>query len=302
MILPELQLPSPVQKVNFPLLEKTGVDLYVKREDLIHPVISGNKWRKLKYNLEYILNEQKEVAVTFGGAFSNHIYAFAGACNIYDIKGVAFIRGEVDDLNNPTLQYARKMGILLESLSRSEYRRKDNSEFLSTLGRMYNNSHIIPEGGSNDLGFLGCKEIGSEEDLSNYTHVCIAAGTGCTAAGIISSGCQKIEVYPALKGDFMEGEIRKWIGAKSEFDLIRNYHFDGYARTSNSLISFINDFYQTTSIPLEPIYTGKMFYGIFDRIRNGVYKKGDRLLAIHTGGLQGIAGYNYMNPSIPIRT
>jgi len=272
-----------------------GVELYLKREDKIHPFISGNKYRKLKYNLIESQNKKHDTLLTFGGAYSNHISAVASAGKEFGFKTIGVIRGEelVDKISeNPTLSVAQNCGMQFKLISREVYRTKTTSSFINTLKNELGNFYMIPEGGTNELAVKGCEEIFIEEDKT-FDIICCPVGTGGTISGLINASepHQKILGFPALKGDFLQKEIGKFT-AKSNWELVTDYHFGGYAKINSTLVEFINRFKQEYNIPLDPIYTGKMMFGIFDLIKKGYFKKGAKILAIHTGGLQGIDGMN----------
>lgn len=272
-----------------------GVELYLKREDKIHPFISGNKYRKLKYNLIESQNKKHDTLLTFGGAYSNHISAVASAGKEFGFKTIGVIRGEelADKISeNPTLSVAQNCGMQFKLISREVYRTKTTSSFINTLKNELGNFYMIPEGGTNELAVKGCEEISIEEDKT-FDIICCPVGTGGTISGLINASepHQKILGFPALKGDFLQKEIGKFT-AKSNWELVTDYHFGGYAKINSTLVEFINRFKQEYNIPLDPIYTGKMMFGIFDLIKKGYFKKGAKILAIHTGGLQGIDGMN----------
>lgn len=299
----QVNVPSPVEKVFHPLLKENGVSLYVKREDKIHPLLSGNKWRKLKYNLKQIMERDDcKGVITFGGAFSNHIYSFAHACRLYQIKGVAIIRGDQMDKENPTLQAVKAAGVDMHFVSREEYRSRGDINYWDKWKQIYPGFNIVPEGGSNDLALKGLKELAVEisEQGFNDHRIAVAFGTGCTASGIVKylrqNGENIVEVYPALKGGFVEKSIRQWVNNDKKMKsvhIVSDYHFGGYAKVKPPLVEFINDFYTITSIPLDPIYNGKLVYGLMDRVAKGYYSRGSKLLWVHTGGLQGVVGFNY---------
>lgn len=281
------------------LSEIDGVSLYLKREDLLHPEISGNKFRKLRYNILEAQRQGKDKLLTFGGAFSNHIAAAAAAGKEFGIRTVGVIRGEElgQDLDktfkeNPTLRQAVEHGMELEFLSRDDYRNKTSPEILEKLSLRYGNPYLLPEGGTNDLAIKGCEEILSDEDR-DFDLICCAIGTGGTISGIINSASedQKVFGFPALKGDFLGEEIQKYT-TKFNWELILDYHFGGYAKVNRELITFLNSFKCEYGIALDPIYTGKMMFGIFDLLQKGYFLKNTRILAIHTGGLQSIAPMN----------
>ena len=275
---------------------KLSSQLSLKPEYRIHPTVSGNKYRKLKYNIQAVLDGNFEGVLTFGGAFSNHIAATAAAGKALNISTIGIIRGEelADEIeNNTTLGYAKSCGMGLEFISRTEYRKKDEISFLKTLQNKYPNYYIIPEGGTNSLGVMGCEEILSETDYE-FDIICCSVGTGGTISGLINSSLphQKVIGFPALKGAFLKKDIRKF-AQQSNWDLCHEYHFGGYAKVNLELIQFINKFKQEFELPLDPIYTGKMMFGIFDLIQKGFFSKSTKILAIHTGGLQGIVGMNH---------
>jgi len=278
-----------------PLLKEKGIRLYLKREDTIHPFISGNKYRKLKYNLLEAKKQGKETLLTFGGAFSNHIAAAAYAGHEQGLKTIGVIRGEelADKWqNNPTLQLAHEHGMQFHFVSRSAYRLKNEPSFIQKLKEKFGDFYLLPEGGTNALAVKGCAEILTDAD-AQFDYICSAVGTGGTLAGLINAAQphQTVLGFPALKGDFLTEEIRTFVHNDS-WRLITDYHFGGYAKVDQQLVSFINLFKQKTGIPLDPIYTGKMLFGIFDLVKQDVFEPGTQILAIHTGGLQGIKGMN----------
>jgi 1-aminocyclopropane-1-carboxylate deaminase len=276
-------------------INNTNVELYIRREDLIHPLISGNKFRKLKYNLIQAKSENQSTLLTFGGAFSNNILAVASAGFENNFKTIGIIRGEelVSKIEeNPTLKKAQELGMQFKFVSREEYRNKTNKEFLAGLQSEFGAFYLLPEGGTNELAIKGCEEILTNEDRS-FTHVCCSIGTGGTISGIINSSftSQQIVGFPSLKGDFISNEISNF-AKKSNWNIIFDYCFGGYGKINDQLIRFINEFHLEHNIPLDPIYTGKMMFGIKDLIQNNYFPNGSKILAIHTGGLQGIEGMN----------
>ncbi|VXC40263.1 1-aminocyclopropane-1-carboxylate deaminase [Flavobacterium sp. 9AF] len=272
-----------------------NIQLFIKREDLLHPHISGNKFRKLKYNIQEAIDKEADVLITFGGAFSNHILATAAAGKEYGIRTLGIIRGEEilnTFLDNPTLSLASKMGMQFKFISRSEYDKKSDYDFIEQLKTQYNACYILPEGGTNDLAIKGCEEILDESD-SLFEYVCCPVGTGGTISGIINSSSkeQKIIGFSALKGNFLEDVICKFV-TKKNWIINNEYHFGGYGKVTDELVSFLNQFYFKTEIPLDPIYTGKMVYGVLDMIQRNEFQANSKILLIHTGGLQGIKGVN----------
>ncbi len=279
---------------KIPLVHST-VELFIRREDLIHPFVSGNKFRKLKYNLREAKHQNKTVLLTFGGAFSNHIAATAYAGKENGFKTIGIIRGEelaAADATNPTLQFAADCGMELFFVSRREYRNKDKEEFLANLRQIHGDFYLIPEGGSNHLAVKGCEEILSENDFF-YDYIATSVGTGGTISGLINaaSSHQKVLGFTSLKGAFLTKDICKF-ATNSNWHLFEEYHFGGYGKVTEELVHFLNWFYQHYQIPLDPIYTGKMVFGIFDLIQKGYFDKGSKIMLIHTGGLQGIMGMN----------
>ncbi|ESU29305.1 1-aminocyclopropane-1-carboxylate deaminase [Flavobacterium limnosediminis JC2902] len=275
-----------------------GVSLFLKREDLLDPEISGNKYRKLKYNLIKAKSEGFTVLLTFGGAFSNHIAAVAAAGKKYGFETIGVIRGEelADKISdNPTLLSAKQNGMKFVFVSREVFREKDAPEFIGKLRLEYGDFYLLPEGGTNDLAVKGCEEILTADD-AEFTHVCCAVGTGGTLSGIINSSGenQKVIGFPSLKGSFLSDDIRSFVKTKNNWELITEYHFGGYGKISEELILFLNGFYQETGVSLDPVYTGKMMFGIYDLIEKGYFPEGSKILAVHTGGLQGCKGMNLL--------
>lgn len=279
--------------------EKRGVQLYLKREDLLDNEVSGNKFRKLKYNVLEAEKHQKSTLLTFGGAFSNHISAVAAVGKRMGFKTIGIIRGEelAVDLEktlagNPTLKFAVSCGMQLHFVTRKFYREKHTPEVSRTLQNQFGDFYLIPEGGTNHLAVKGCEEIiGAEEKKFDY--LCCPVGTGGTVSGIIRASAlhQKVLGFSALKGDFLHAEIRRWT-EKKNWEIITNFHFGGYAKVTAELIRFINQFKHDYGVLLDPVYTGKMLFGILKLIDTDYFPKNTCILAVHTGGLQGIDGMN----------
>ncbi|MFC4221196.1 1-aminocyclopropane-1-carboxylate deaminase/D-cysteine desulfhydrase [Flagellimonas marina] len=283
------------QKIESPLLDEKEVTLHIKREDTIHPFVSGNKYRKLKYNLLEAQNQGQTTLLTFGGAFSNHIAAVACAGHEQGFKTIGVIRGEELEGNwegNPTLELAHKHGMQFHFVSRNAYRDKNEPDFLQQLKDTFGKFYLLREGGTNELAVKGCAEILSEDD-STFDYICSSVGTGGTLAGLINSTQphQTVLGVPALKGDFLKADISTF-AQNERWQLVTDYHFGGYAKVTPELVQFINRFKKGTGIPLDPIYTGKLVFGIFELIKQDFFPKGTQILAIHTGGLQGITGMN----------
>ncbi len=296
------QAPSPVQELQNELLSRFGIRLLVKRDDLLHPDISGNKWRKLKYNLIHAKENGDGQLLTFGGAFSNHIAAVAAAGKTFHFKTIGIIRGEKVLPLNPTLSFAKACGMELHFIERRTFRKKNEPAFIENLSSKFGDFYLVPEGGTNCLALKGCEEIITEistqiTPLPDY--FCVACGTGGTVSGIISAlnNEKKVIGFSVLKGDFIQNEVSTLLKnchahLLTNWQICNDYHFGGYAKFNPELVAFINNFKSEFDIPLDPIYTGKLFYGVFDLIRQGHFKKGTTIMFIHTGGLQGIRGFN----------
>lgn len=278
-----------------PLQYTNGITLAIKREDLLHPYISGNKFRKLKYNIEAAQNKGKKTLLTFGGAYSNHIAATAAAGKAYGFTTIGIIRGE--ELNgktqsNPTLAFAGSCGMQFKFISREAYRQKAEEYFIEMLKAEFGDFYLVPEGGTNAEAVKGCTEILMPDDAA-FTHIACAVGTGGTISGIINASGphQQVLGFPALKAQGLSDDICKF-ARRDNWQLITDYHFGGYAKVTKELVDFINNFYSYTNIPLDPVYTGKAVFGVTDLINKGYFPKNARILFIHTGGLQGILGMN----------
>ena len=288
-----------ISKTEF-LYKKKDVSVFVKREDLLHKHISGNKFRKLKYNLFEAQKLNKTLLLTFGGAYSNHITATAFAGKLFGVKTIGVIRGEELGVDlkktletNPSLTFASEQGMEFYFISRTEYRNKTNPKFIDALKQKFGDFYLVPEGGTNKLAIKGCEEILTNKD-EKFDYICCAVGTGGTISGIINSAKnhQKVLGFPALKGSFLQKEIIKYTNQKNNWELINDYHFGGFAKINSDLVGFINKIKEKYNLVLDPIYTSKMLFGIDDLIKKDYFKKGTKILAIHTGGLQGIEAMN----------
>ncbi len=277
------------QKIAIP--NNFGIEVYVKREDVLHSEISGNKFRKLKYNLTEARDLEFTKLLTFGGAYSNHIAAVAAAGKEFGFETIGVIRGEELQekfLENPTLKKASENGMQFEFVTRTQYRDKNNAAFLDQLKNKFGNFYLIPEGGTNNLAVKGCKEILTDDD-ELFDFICCAVGTGGTISGIINSlkPHQKAIGFPALKGDFLTEDIQKY-AENSQWNLVTDYHFGGYAKINDELKQFMKQFFKKYLISLDPVYTSKTFFGVIDLISKGYFKPDSKILIIHTGGLQGL--------------
>lgn len=288
-------LPTPLQELSNAEIEGAGVRLYIKRDDLIHPTVSGNKWRKLKYSLLEAQATNKQVILTFGGAYSNHLYATAAAGNALGIRTIGIVRGlDFAERETPTLRFCREQGMQLHFVSREIYRLRHSEEYLADIAREFGDPFMIPEGGTTTLALKGVSEMVGEvsEQLGHIPHYfATAVGTGGTAAGILSAKADVL-AFSALKGgEFLNDDIKNLLVGviqPGKLSLFTEYHFGGYAKWNAELVAFMQSFNDQFGIQLEQVYTAKMFYGLFDLIRKGYFAKGSVIVAVHTGGLQGL--------------
>lgn len=302
----ELYLNTDNSREEF-LLEHCGVEIYLKRDDLIHPQISGNKWRKLKYHLQHFYQDGYQQILTFGGAFSNHLAATAALGKLAGIPTHALVRGE-EAGDSPTLKFCSAQGMQWEAISRKDYRLKEEPEFLEGLKMFSPDLYIIPEGGKGAAALKGCAEL-IDELRRSYDYLTLAAGTGTTAAGVLSHpDSPPLILYSALKGgSFLKAAIAKYLHQYQSFyqlapfraDLLArrlilrtDYHFGGFAKIKPELVEFMNKIYHQYQLKLDPVYTAKMLFGLLKDIEAGQFKGGTRILALHSGGLQGLAGMN----------
>lgn len=291
---------TPIVQLYHPLFEEKDLQLWIKRDDLTHPELQGNKWRKLKYNLEKARKMGKKYLLTFGGAFSNHLFATAAAGKLFNFKTIGIVRGEKVLPLNATLSFAKACGMDLRFVDRQTY--SQNEKLLSKLEIPLDDCYILPEGGTNELALKGCAELGEEiltqlDFIPNF--ICTSCGTGGTVSGLIHSKKSETHIlgFSALKGNFMQKEVENLLTQfypndhHDNYSIQNDYHFGGYAKHTSALIDFINTFKDRFQIQLDPIYTGKMLYGIFDLAEKNFFSKGSKIVAIHTGGLQGILGF-----------
>lgn len=287
----------PIEKLKHPVAIARGIDLRVLRLDKTHPEISGNKWFKLKYNLIEAKAQGISTLLTFGGAYSNHIYAVAEAAKLFGFKSIGVIRGEAHHKLNPTLQYATESGMHFKYVDREAYRHKTNPEFIDKLRSEFGDFYLIPEGGTNSLAIKGAAEIADSIDES-FDYYCLSVGTGGTITGLINGLRNKGQVigFSALKGSFLNDEVSALLSEYSNdqfnnWAINNDYHFGGYAKVKPELLDFIKKTEQELGLVLDPVYTGKMLYGVIDMISQGQFEPGTKILTIHTGGLQGRAGF-----------
>ena len=289
----------PLEVLEDSLLVEKQIQLSVLRLDQIHPQMGGNKFFKLKYNLQEAQKLDFDTLLTFGGAYSNHIYATAAAGKHYGFKTIGVIRGEEHLPLNNTLEFAKASGMHLHYISREQYRLKNNQEFINQLKNQFGEFYLIPEGGSNSLAVKGCAEIVTHI-AEDWDYICTPCGTGGTLAGLIMSlkSNQRALGFSALKGGaFLNEEVNallkgylsdnQLLGFKSkDWEIFTDYHFGGYAKKKPELLAFIKSFQQNHQILLEWIYSGKMFYGIYDLIQKDYFPKGSKIIALHTGGVR----------------
>lgn len=292
---------SPLQQLHSSFLEQAEVRLFVKRDDLIHPQFGGNKWRKQKYNLIHAREKQFDTLLTFGGAWSNHIYATAAAARYFGFNSIGIIRGEQHTPLNATLSFAKACGMQLHYVSRSEYRKKHEAQYLQKLKQRFGEVYILPEGGSNALALKGCKEIVDEinrEIDRPFDVICCTSGTGATLAGLVTAlkPEQSAIGFSALKGgEFLNDEVRNFLSdrhQKTNWHIETAWHFGGYAKVDDALIHFMRQFKSEYDFALDAVYTGKMFYGLFQLIENRTFRPGTSIVAVHSGGLQGNKGFD----------
>lgn len=295
--LADLKLPSPVTQIQSPLLEQNKIQLFIKRDELIHADIQGNKWRKLKYNLLTARNNQLNTLLSFGGAYSNHLHALAAAGKYFNFKTIGIIRGEQHTPPNPCIQDMLDWGMHLKYISRAEYKNKTKHEFINSLKQEFGDFYLIPEGGNNQEGIKGCAEILTELE-EDYDCICCEIGSGTMLSSLIINNKNpqtKFIGFAVMKNPQLETDIQSNLNShpdqKTDWEIIHQYHFGGFAKTTAELNTFIIDFKKTYNIQLEPVYSGKMLFGIFDLIKQGQFKQGSKILAIHGGGLQGLRGF-----------
>lgn len=289
--------------VEFKTKSNQPISLLVKRDDKIDPLVSGNKWRKLKYNLAYAIGNGYKGVASFGGAFSNHIFALSVAGSQLGIKTLGFIRTHKLDANNPTLQFAKEKGMNLIALSRDDYQQRNNPAFIKTLQVSYPDYFFVPEGGSNNLAESGLQELATEINSQannqklEFSHIACAVGSGGTICGLAKHLPNRNFLGITVVKDelLFETILNRSSSSTKQIRLHHDAWFGGYGKFDQELVEFCLDFYQQTDIPIEPVYTGKLFYALcYQRQQLGL-SSNDVVLAIHTGGLQGIAGQLYLN-------
>lgn len=285
---------SILTKITDPFLDDHKVELWIKRDDLLHPIISGNKWRKLKYILNNAHLQGADTLISMGGAYSNHLHALAYIGKCLKLKTVGLVRGERPEPLTPTLQDMEDWGMGLRFVSRSQYRLLRNHKHWQELPGIEPNQYWLPEGGATHLALEGAGEIVDEIDIP-YDTLCVACGTGATLSGLIRKTPKEKSVlgFASLKNaGFLKNDVQSFLfDSFNNWEIIYAYHFGGFAKLDPKLQSFINDFESLTLVPLDAVYTGKMMYGIYDLIAQGYFSRGHRIIAVHTGGIQGKRGY-----------
>ena len=284
----------PIERFDHSILTQHSVQVDVKRDDLIHPIVSGNKLYKLHYNLEAFASGGYKTLVTFGGAYSNHLHALAYVGNELDVPAVGIIRGEQLLPLNPTLKDCVGWGMVLEPVSRSVYRQKEQATEIKDILSAYHKPYLVPEGGGNALGVKGASLMLDSVNQENYDYIVLASGTGATVAGVIHASLSSVKVIgvATLKGaSWMAQEVRDHLLSmnchKTNWKINCDYHFGGYGKKNTELNEFVNKIATESGLLIEPIYTGKALYALLDLVSQGEIEKGSRVLFIHTGGLQG---------------
>ncbi len=294
-------MPSPEEEVSHRFLNNRNIRLFIKRDDLIHPEVSGNKWRKLKWNIENVLETGRDTILTFGGAHSNHIAATAAAAALYQLKSIGIIRGEEADPENPTLSFAREKGMELHRVSRSEYRRKEDRDYIESLRHQFGSFYYIPEGGQNHYGVQGCTELMKELN-QNYDRIFVSCGTATTISGMVIGNRKNAHIVgvSALKGGYFLRETIKSYVQKTfqdqdteaemmnKVDILTDYSFGGYAKINSELVDFMRNFTSETGVKLDPIYTAKTAFAMIDQAKSNPPESQKKWLLIHTGGMQGL--------------
>lgn len=290
----------PIERLECQFLRQAGVTMRVLRLDKIHPLLSGNKWFKLKYNLLEFQHRRELPVLSFGGAYSNHLYALSAAGKLLGLRTIGMVRGEMPEPLNPILSFAAEQGMRLVPLSRSDYRRRQDPDFIEELRARFGEIHLLPEGGSNALALRGCEEIAPflhwrDEGAGRLVALC--CGTGTTMAGLIR-GLSKIDADSAvdvlgisvLKGEgYLHKEVLEQLQASDyegsiDWSVDDGHHCGGYARSNEALQAFLSEFAGISDLAVEPVYTGKLFYALFDLIEKGAICPGTEIVAIHSGG------------------
>ena len=281
-----------VQPLASALLQQLNVSIDVLRLDRIHPVISGNKWFKLKYHIQEALQQNKKGILTFGGAWSNHLVATALACQQAGLASIGIIRGEQPAVLSATLQEVQDYNMQLQFISRTAY--SDEAALLPVLQSTYPDHYIVPQGGQSHLGVLGAAEILQLTQIKSYSHVSCATGTGTMLAGLVHAALPHQQVIgicslkmPADDNNSLNSFVKPYAANEKQYTIFYDYHFGGYARKTGELIRFMNTIYQKHDLPTDFVYTGKLLFGMMHLVQNNYFQPGSRILIVHSGGLQG---------------
>jgi len=300
----KLILPSPLQQLNNPLYTKNNIRLFIKRDDLIHENVSGNKWRKLKYNISEVKSSLKTGIITFGGAFSNHLHACSALCKSKGLALKCYVRTDQLDISNPTLKFIINNGAEIKIISRSNYKQRNEPHFLNRIKAKYPDFFVIPEGGTSNLALKGVGEMVEEivsQIAEKIDYIFVPVGSGGTIAGIIKkiNPSTKVIGIAAVNDYSLLSKVKQLLNDKNiypeNWDISFDENFDGFAKFNHILLEYINQFYKKFGFRLDPLYTSKMMFAIEKRIEQNKIPNGSTIVAIHTGGLQGIAAFNYVN-------
>ena len=288
----------PLQDLPVLVPERPDVRATALRADLLDPWISGNKWYKLKYNLEAARQRGQRTLLSFGGPWSNHLHALAAAGQRHGFATIGVLRGELPKGLNACLTDARDWGMRLHPVSREEYRRREEEAFIQALRCRYGDFHLIPEGGANREGLRGCAEILEGVDCDGFTHIALACGTGTTLAGLATATDLPLLGFQVLRGEgYLRGEVaatlaRHGLTARSRWRIIDDFHFGGYARSTPELLAFMESFQHASGLPLEPVYSAKLLLGLRLLIKRDFFPQNSSILLLHGGGLQGLRGFD----------
>lgn len=294
-----LPLPAslPLDAIHWPVFDRAGISVTVLRLDAVDPVISGNKWFKLRHNLHQARAAGATSLISFGGAWSNHLHALAHAASLCDLPVRAYVRGELPEPLNPCLADCRAAGMALVPLDRASYRRRYDPGFLATLVGSDDGAFVIPEGGANEAGILGCSDICQYIPPGCFDQLVLACGTGTTMAGLLRQAREPVIGIQVLKGQaYLQAEVagllhKHGIEPVVNWHVEDGYHRGGYCRVDDALLEFCRDIETSSGVPLEPVYSGKLLMALCDMAAAGRFEPGSRLCVIHGGGLQGNRGF-----------
>lgn len=285
------QASSPLEKLHHPEFTAHKLEVWIKRDDLLHPLVSGNKWRKLKYPVLQAAQMGFKGILSFGGAFSNHLHALAALGSECEFPVTAIVRGESSYRTNPTLSQIEKWGGKLEFVDRETYRRRHDVEYLESLVAHYPNLAIVAEGGSVELALKGVAETVHELPFAPQ-HILTPVGSGGTIAGLASGTQAKVTGIAAVRDTSLNDKIKQLLGEKDRHNWQLNFDYadKGFGKFSDELLNFMYQMQEAFQLTLEPIYTAKMFNGFFGLIKQGYFAPGSKVVLLHTGGLQGLKG------------